>query len=271
MSVEEGETFDSLLSKIMRETQRFLAHARPGTSTPTHSKSYDVLLNYIHSSFRDFDGLPMRSEWVHAGHGDPTHSLRLQVHDFDDSGNFVLYFDLNCGVFGDFERRAVMRHFLSVLDALLEDRHQPVARVELLTDRERHELREAFNGADTTWTHPSIVGEFEAQAKNKPEDTAIVCEGRTVTFSELNRRANRLAHHLERLDLVPETLVAIYLPRSPELVVAMIATLKAGCAYVPIDLQTPRERVAMLLADSRAAVVLTHASVADELGSRRWR
>ena len=263
--VEEGETFASLLSKVMRETQRFLAHARPGTSTPTHSKSYDVLLNYIHSSFRDFDGLPMRSEWVHPGHGDPTHSLRLQVHDFDDSGNFVLYFDLNCGVFGDFERQAVVRHFLSVLDALLEDRHQPVARVDLLTDRERHELCETFDGADITWTHPSIVGEFEARAKNRPEAMAIVCEGRTVTFSELNRRANRLAHHIERLDLAPETLVAIYLPRSPELVVAMLATLKAGCAYVPIDLQTPRERVAMLLADSRAAVVLTHASLADEL------
>ena len=106
---------------------------------------------------------------------------------------------------------------------------------------------------------------WEAQARATPERTALVHAGARVSYGELNARANRVAHRLRALGVGPEVPVALFLPRTPELVAAMLGVLKAGGAYVPLDPAYPAERVAMMLDDTRAPVVLTHSAVAGRL------
>ncbi|MHB8863281.1 MAG: amino acid adenylation domain-containing protein [Pirellulaceae bacterium] len=110
---------------------------------------------------------------------------------------------------------------------------------------------------------------IEVQALRTPEAVAVVWQDRPLTYGELNRRANRLAHHLLRLGLVPESTVGVCLERSADLVVALLGVLKAGGAYVPLDPAYPAERLAFMLSDSRAAQVITQESVASQL-SERW-
>src|SRR5262249_46223418 len=106
---------------------------------------------------------------------------------------------------------------------------------------------------------------FAAQAAARPDAVAVVFAGAQLSYGELEARANRLAHHLRALGVGAESVVGGCLERSLELVVALIAILKAGGGYLPLDPEYPAERLHYMMADSRLAVLLTHSSVAASL------
>ncbi|HEX2189102.1 MAG TPA: condensation domain-containing protein, partial [Longimicrobiaceae bacterium] len=149
------------------------------------------------------------------------------------------------------------RHFRRVLAAVLADPDTRVSELPLLTGEERAQLAAwndtavALDGADAT-----LHGLFEAQAARTPHAVALACEGRTLTYAELDARAALLAAELRGRGVGPETRVGVRLERSPELVVALLGVLKAGGAYVPLDPDYPAERLEYMAADSGAALVL---------------
>src|ERR1700722_497365 len=106
---------------------------------------------------------------------------------------------------------------------------------------------------------------FEAQVKAVPKAEALVVGAERLTYHELNFRANRVAHHLRSLGVVPETLVGIFLERSADMVVAMLGVLKAGGAYLPLDPAYPPERLAFMLQDAQVHTVLTQSSLVATL------
>ncbi|HVV73495.1 MAG TPA: amino acid adenylation domain-containing protein, partial [Verrucomicrobiae bacterium] len=108
---------------------------------------------------------------------------------------------------------------------------------------------------------------FERQANRSPNNVAVSCQGESLTYTELNARANQVAHRLRRLGVTPETPVALYLERSTQMVVAILGVLKAGGAYVPIDLAYPRERLEFMLADTAAPILLTQESLKGNVPS----
>ena len=110
----------------------------------------------------------------------------------------------------------------------------------------------------------------EAQAAEKPEQVAVVFEGRTLTYGELDRRANALACRLQQLGVGPDTLVGVYLDRCLELVVGLLGVLKAGGAYVPLDPEYPRERLEFMMEECSAPVVLTSQALSARLPKRAW-
>ena len=112
---------------------------------------------------------------------------------------------------------------------------------------------------------PLIPELFERQVRATPEAIAISFEERQLTYEQLNRRANQLAHALRRRGVGPEVPVALYLERSIDMVIAIIAVLKAGGAYVPIDLAYPPDRAAFMLADAQAPVLLTQQKLLPSL------
>ncbi|HEX8432346.1 MAG TPA: amino acid adenylation domain-containing protein, partial [Longimicrobium sp.] len=130
----------------------------------------------------------------------------------------------------------------------------------LLPDSERAQVVEGWNATAAEFPRESSVHAiFEAQAASTPDAVAVVSEDEQITYAELNRRANRLAHHLRERGVGADARVAVLLPRGIELVVAELGLLKAGAAYVPIDPTFPAERIAFMVADSGSAVVLTRA------------
>jgi len=128
----------------------------------------------------------------------------------------------------------------------------------LLPEAERRRGAEEWSGMEAAAPRGACVHErFERQARRAPDAVALAWEGRQVTYGELNRRANRLAHHLRELGVGPDVLVGTYLDRRPELVVALLGVLKAGGAYVPLDPAYPPERLRHMVADSGMELLLT--------------
>ncbi|HEX7240613.1 MAG TPA: amino acid adenylation domain-containing protein, partial [Longimicrobiaceae bacterium] len=168
-----------------------------------------------------------------------------------------------------FERDTVARmrgHLERVLQQVAEDPEVRLSGVELLGEAERAQVLEEWNRTEAAYPFERCVHQlFEAQAARTPDAVAVVFEEETLSYGALNARANRLAHHLRRLGVGPETRVGVCLPRAPELVAALLGVLKAGGAYVPLDPAYPRERLGHMLEDAAIELVLTESRLADRL------
>jgi amino acid adenylation domain-containing protein len=135
-----------------------------------------------------------------------------------------------------------------------------------LSASERHKILVEWNNTQADYPKDKCIHQlFEAQVERTPKAIAVVFEDQQLTYEELNRRANQLAHHLQSLGVSPEVLVGICVERSLEMVVGLLAILKAGGAYVPLSPNYPKERLAFMLADAGVPVLLTQEKLKEEL------
>ena len=154
---------------------------------------------------------------------------------------------------------------------MVGDDTQAVDRLPMLSDSERHRVLYEWNDTKTEFPSDKCVHElFEQQVAKTPDAVAVVFEEESLSYAELNRRANQLAHYLRELGVRPDDRVAICVERSLEMIVALLAVLKAGGAYVPLDPAYPVERLRFMLADSEPVALLTQ-SLLRELFARNQR
>ncbi|OJF15837.1 non-ribosomal peptide synthetase [Couchioplanes caeruleus] len=153
------------------------------------------------------------------------------------------------------------RRFLAVLDAIVTHPDRPVGTIDLLRGEERLVL-ERFGTAEREVPEVTWPAAVEAQAARSPHAVAVVCESEQLSYAGLNAAANRLARVLRDRGVRPEDVVAIALPRSTELVVALLAVMKAGAAYLPLDADHPADRIGYMLADAGARLVVSTAELA---------
>ncbi|MEV5317705.1 amino acid adenylation domain-containing protein [Streptomyces sp. NPDC052687] len=166
-----------------------------------------------------------------------------------------------------FDRDTVERiagYLVATLEQALADPDLPLSRLDVRSPAERARI-EAWNATERPVPSASLPELFEAQVARTPDRAAVVHSTGTLTFAELNARANRLARYLLRLGAGPEKVVALALPRSPDVVVALWAVLKAGAAYLPVDLDYPAARVRAMLEDATPLLVLTSVHTAERL------
>ncbi len=158
---------------------------------------------------------------------------------------------------------ALVARFERVLEAIAADPSQRIGAIDLLDAAERRQLLAQWNDAARTVPPSTLPELFERQARHTPDATALVFGEQSLSYAALNRRANRLAHRLRELGVGPDALVGVCFNRSLEMVIALLAALKAGGAYMPLDPAYPRERLAFMLEDASPAVVLTQAGLLD--------
>ncbi|MEV6424557.1 amino acid adenylation domain-containing protein [Streptomyces sp. NPDC051662] len=161
--------------------------------------------------------------------------------------------------------RAHEHRFLALLADLAEDLNRPVGRIELTSGAERGQLLDEFGVSPRETAELSWPAAFERQVRRTPDSVALVCEERELTYAELNAAANRLARLLAARGVVAEDVVAVAMPRSPELVVSLLAVMKAGAAYLPLDVDHPQDRVLYMLDDAGARTVITTRELSDVL------
>ncbi|MEM9385726.1 MAG: amino acid adenylation domain-containing protein [Pseudomonadota bacterium] len=251
VEVEGEETFSALAASVGQAVIDTLRHGLPGTSTPAGNNAYDVLLNFVTARMQAPRGLGVETDWVHAGAGDAAHKLRVQVHDFDGSGELCLDLDANEGVFSPAAHDLLLQHFLAILDGLLRELDQPIRRCDLSTRAQRQQQLVTFNDtAQVALGEAGGVDEaFRAQVARTARAPAMRCGSQTWSYAELDRRVNDLASYLQSYGHGPGAVLALALPRSPEAVVAMLASLRVGGAYLPLDTRHPPARIAAILDD----------------------
>jgi amino acid adenylation domain-containing protein len=158
--------------------------------------------------------------------------------------------------------------YRTLLEGIVAEPDRRVSELPLLPVLERHRLLVEWNATDAEYPQQMCIHElFEAQVERTPDAVAVVHEDRELSYRELNARANRLAHHLRGLGVKPDDRVAICVERSAEMVVGLLAVLKAGGCYVPLDPSYPAERLGYMLSDSAPVAVLTQAGLRDALRS----
>src|SRR5919205_1508099 len=162
----------------------------------------------------------------------------------------------------------MLSQFERLLAAAVRDPEQHISQLALLSSSERQQLLVERNDTYVAYPHTRGIHElFEEHVKRAPESLALTFGGEHVSYAELNSRANQLAHYLQQLGVKGETPVGVCLHRSVDLIVAVIAILKAGGVYVPLDPEYPTERLAFILEDVTPPIILTHSSLVDDMPS----
>src|SRR5438445_1126097 len=159
----------------------------------------------------------------------------------------------------------MLGHFESLLRGAAANPDCAIEELPLLTEKERRQLLVDWNQTAAECPPTPVSEMFELQVERTPQALAVIAGRDRLSFSELNQRANQIARYVRERRVGPETLVAVCMARTPDLVVALLGVLKAGAAYVPIDPTYPKERLAFMLQDSGAKVLLTQEGLLENL------
>ncbi|MDO7929211.1 amino acid adenylation domain-containing protein [Pseudomonas sp. KFB-139] len=185
----------------------------------------------------------------------------------DDGTDLTGSVEYASDLFDDSTIARFMSHFQTLLDGLLGNDLQTISRLPLLNEEEREQVLHGWNATERPLPgNPCIHELFEQQVRNQPDELALIFEDRQLSYAELNAEANRLAHYLLATGIQPDDRVALAIERSPRLIVALLAILKAGAAYVPLDPAYPAERLAYMLRDSAPRALLCEHGALQRLG-----
>ncbi|WP_153183037.1 AMP-binding protein, partial [Streptomyces sp. E5N91] len=262
--LDQAEPLGDLFRRLQSEQARLLDHQWPGLADIQHWAGHGELFD----TAMVFQNYPVEE-------GDlttPTDPDRLQVASADIKGgthfavNVVatmrgaeLSFrvDYRPDLYDEAYARDFGRRMLRVLETLISDPDRPVAHLDTLDPAVREQVLVEWNGAPTRLPGTPLHELISGQARLTPDAVAVVCDGTSLTYAELDGRANQLARHLLGEGLGAEDFVAIALHKSLDAVISMLAVLKTGAAYLPIDPDYPAERIDYMLDDARPALTLT--------------
>ncbi|WP_342322050.1 amino acid adenylation domain-containing protein [Burkholderia pseudomallei] len=252
------------LAELMRHEHAPLVLAQRCSGVPAQTPLFTSLLNYRYSkpkvaAAHIADGVELLD-----GHERTNYPVSVDIDDHGD--DFKIRAQAAASVdparVCDFLEVALTR----LVDALERDPHGALRQLDILPEVEREEVVRRWNAGEKARPSRLCLHElFERQAARAPDAIAVIQDEHALTYAELNRCANRLAHYLRARGVREDDRVALYARRGPELLIGMLATLKAGGAYVPLDPGYPAERLTHMLLDSAPVVVLRDAAASDDV------
>ncbi|QKS48799.1 amino acid adenylation domain-containing protein (plasmid) [Paenibacillus cellulosilyticus] len=210
-----------------------------------------------------FAGLQATARNLSAG---PVDDLSFNVYDRLDGEGLRIDMDANPTAYSMEEVAAHQQRFMHFLGQYVSavEQHQAIGLVGLLLGDERNQVIEQWNAAARNVPPLSVPSLFEEQVRRSPNASALLVDGNVLSYDELNSRANRLAYELIAHGAGPERIVAIVLPRSTDMVVAMLAIMKSGAAYLPLDIDYPADRIKYMLEDAAPIAVITSSDTSFE-------
>ncbi|WP_310488909.1 amino acid adenylation domain-containing protein, partial [Chamaesiphon sp. VAR_69_metabat_338] len=223
------------------------------------SQRLEVVASDAKSAFADWDLECLDSSGYCST---TTAKLDLEFHLWQDAESVKGQMVYSTDLFDDATITRMLGHFQTLLASVVANPEQRVSDVAVLSAIERRQLLIDWNDTKKEYSKECFHQLFEMQVRETPDAIALVFNQQQLTYCELNIRANQLAHHLQKLGIVPDRLVGICIDRSPATIVAILATLKAGGAYLPLDPSLPQERLSFMLADAQVSALITSCSLA---------
>src|SRR5260221_5845395 len=223
----------------------------------SHSPLFQVMFNFenLPKPTPMVNGLKMAEIFVESG----TSTLDLNIEAEEKDQQLGFRFHYSTELFEADTIARMMSHFQTLLSEITANPQQQLSLIPLLTEHERHQLLVEWNATQADFAaNETLHSLFEQQVQRTPDVVAMVSTDQQLTYTQLNEKANQFAHYLKSFGVGRETMVAVCLERSVDLIAALLGSLKAGCVYVPLDPAYPPERLAFLLDDSQAAVLIAH-------------
>ncbi len=271
LRITQGMSAVQLLEQASKQMRAALRHARYPLSELGHQLQLmrqgrdsimDVLLSFERQNYRlQFGAMQLKdSRQIFAGTA--RYPLALTVCEFDSTADLELVLEASVACYARDETELLGRRVWCIAKQLAADSERPLARLAIMPQEERWAILEGLHKDLAQLDDPpTFIERFEHQAALRPEACALVWDGGTLSYAELNRRAAALVPALRVAGAAPERVVALAVPRSPEMVVALLAVAKSGAAFLPLDLDAPELRLFDILQDSGAiALVMSQES-----------
>ncbi|MDB6373980.1 amino acid adenylation domain-containing protein [Photorhabdus bodei] len=255
------------LAGLLAHEHASLALAQRCSGVASGTPLFNALLNYRHNAPLTASDESLKGIELLGAQERTNYPIVLSVEDFGDA------LGLTAQVVQPFESARLCDYMQQALESLAETLEhtpdRPVRALEILPEAERTLLLTTWNATETVYPDQLCIHQlFEQQVERTPDATALIYEEQTLSYAELNARANRLAYQLIMLGVEPDQRVAICVTRSPAMVIGLLAVLKAGGAYVPLDPTYPGERLAYMLKDTAPSVVLADVTGQTTLGEK---
>ncbi|MDW3194571.1 MAG: amino acid adenylation domain-containing protein [Cytophagales bacterium] len=249
----QGYQYEELVDelKIERDTSR--------------NPLFDVMFSFqnFEESSLEMPGLKLASQ--NSGHTVSKFDLTLSIS--ENVEQLYLNFEYSTELF---EKETIERfntYFVRIVEQVVSNPEISLSDIEIISEQERHQILEEFNNTVVDYPHGKTVIElFEEQVENTPNEIAIVFNGEKLLYRDLNEKANSLSVALRELGARPNDIIAILLDQTPEMVIAILAILKSGAAFLPIDSEYPKERIDYILKDSAPRLILSTSSLGKRTG-----
>ncbi len=249
------------------------SHIEPGKFIPLAAKtSQSIQTSEVSETSEIFGMIEEKLSFIfeEIDNGFAVFDLTLDM--MDDGEQLLGAVEYNSDLFDVATVDRLIAHYKRLLQSVVNNREQTIATLPILSKKEEQQLLIEWNDTAGTYEEQLCFHQLvEMQVLKTPNAVALVYDDKEFTYDEFNRKANQLAHHLQTLAIGPEMLVAIGMERSLEMMVALFAILKAGAAFLPLDPTYPKERLAFMLEDSKAVLLLTQARVRKQFASSATR
>ena len=247
------------LHDLVRETAMTLfKQSSPGKANSKLSRQFNVVINVITATFDDFAGMSCEPQWIHNGHVDPEHALRIQVIDLEGIDELKFYFDFNLSWFDEACIEDYSDHFMNVLHTVL---HKPETQVSHIALLEKSHLPGAMGQSGFRSVAPPqnqnamVTDRFLEQIERRPHAIALTCGEQTLTYNELGKRVQQLRGLIEANNN-QNLPVAIHMQRSVDLIASIFAVLMSGAAFVPLPVNFPSLRLQQIIRHSNSRLIL---------------
>jgi amino acid adenylation domain-containing protein/non-ribosomal peptide synthase protein (TIGR01720 family) len=268
LSVGPNATIEEVVQQVSREIRGMLRHQRfrgerlMRETLGRHARSFGPKVNVM--AFYEgvmLFGAPATGDNICTG---PVTDLAISLDPMGEGSELRVDIEGNEALYSSQEIEALAGRVIRLLAAIAADPAQCIGDIELLEPAERQQLLVGWNDTAHPLSEATLPTLFEQQVSRTPEAVALVSNDASLTYDALNQRANRLAHQLIERGIGPESIVALALPRSLETVIALLAILKAGAAYLPLDPDYPADRLQFMLADARPCAIVTTGTTAAQ-------
>lgn len=273
-SLSEDLRFTDFSSSIAKDTMAMFRHQKypyqkvleeVRKTNSNLPNLYDILISYQNTKTnRNNSELDYSVEWTFSHQ--VADSMQIHLFDMNDIGILNIAYDFKTSLYSDEDIELLHKRIIAMVQQILSQPDILTSDIEIVSSNERTILLEAFNQTDLTYEkEQNIISIFEEQVRKTPNATALVFEKRSMSYQSLNKRVNSLANHLRSLGVTHNTIVGVMLPRSFEMMIGILAVLKAGGAYIPLDPEYPEERISYILENSKSPLMITSKKLQEKI------
>ncbi len=271
----ENFSFIEFISKISKDFFNIFRHQKYSYQTiledlrkihgNTIPNLYNIMFSYQNMrSNKQTAKTNYESKWLFCNN--ISDDIEVHMYDINDTGNIIMAYDFKEEKYKIEDIYSIHERILNIINQVLENNEINLNDIEIITEDEKRKILYDFNNTKTDYSKNKTISElFENQVLKTPDNIAIVFGEKKLTYKELNEKANSLAYHLKDIGISRNNIVGIMVNRSLEMIVSILAVLKAGGAYIPIDPEYPQDRIEYMLKNSNSKLLLTFKNLNNKI------
>ena len=265
ISINNNQQFSDFAQKIGADFFTMFRHQKYSYQTiledirkkfPKQQNLYNIIISYQNAkTTKKVSDIPFEIKWLF--NNNLPENMQISLSDLNDDGILIIDYDYKTSIYTEKDITLIHNRILHMINQILQNQTVDVENIEITTLQEKSKILRQFNNTSFKYDKKkTVIDYFEYQVKKTPNSVALVCNNQSLTYKELNEKANQLANFLIKHNVKHKDFVGIMIHRSCEMVIGIIAILKAGATYLPIDPVYPKERITYMLENSNCNTIL---------------